>query len=845
MKKNAIFYFINECSEYTIEQYNYFINTNIDIFILIDNKNINIDKCINEFKNAKDIYSFDKINYIYNYDELKNSFTYNKFNIIKDYIKQKEENLLNEYEYIYLIDPTIKYSNSIIELFNELDKSSYDYISTYIQILTDSTINWTWYNVFKQYFCEKDYGKILKSYDGGFTRLSSKSLNMFIYSNDDIFNYLFELSYPTMCYNNGFSIGSLSSCHEDNEDFHFMNICHNDTYYYNTNHIDINESFYKRSNDTLFNTYKRLSYIIKDIKYKTDNPYITVIMPIYNAEKTVKQAIDSVINQNYFYNYELWCLNDGSTDNTLNILYEYKNHPNVNIINLEHKGIVQTLNYAINKVNSKYIVRMDADDIMLPERLLHQYNYMESHLECDILGSSMYINDNDEVYNMHDYEILLEYLIGMNRIVHPATCFRTKSIKKLPFIYEDYYEYCEDYKLWVTALLHGLRIFSDSTPVIRYTLVHKSDNDNYRNTQDDMSNKIKNLVNQICNGITNENNNITAIISFRNEYEEIEKTVASLRATTNNMPIILLNDASDKDYDYKFVADKYHCKYMENETPSGCAGARNDAVKHVETDYFILLDGHMRTYENDWDKRALEIIKEHGKNNIYFGTSIVISKNEYNEYTNETGKQNNKTYGCVLSGETYTLTPKWTYNNVSENFDDNDNVIPVPIMLGACYICSVKFWNKIRGLDGLLSWGQDETLLSLKTWLSGNKVLLIKDMLFGHVYRSKRPYNANGIEMNSNHIYTNYLFSRNDEEYNELNYILEQALGHEWYLKAYNCFMERFNKAKKFKEYFYNKLAKRTMDWFWDFNYKADPKLVQEHYDKIKEILDKKEKEQS
>lgn len=330
----------------------------------------------------------------------------------------------------------------------------------------------------------------------------------------------------------------------------------------------------------------------KNITYKTDNPDITVIMPIYNAEKTVKRAIDSIINQNYFYNYELWCLNDGSTDNTLNILCEYKNHPNVNIINLEHKGIVQTLNYAINNVNSKYIVRMDSDDIMLPERLLHQYNYMESHLECDILSSSIYINGNDKPYNANDYEILLEHLISSNKIAHPATCFRTESIKKLPFIYEDYYEYCEDYKLWVTALLHGLRIFSDSTPVIRYTFIHKSD---YHNKQRNMANKIKNLINQLCNGITNENNNITAIISFRNECEEIEKTVASLRATTNNMPIILLNNASDKDYDYKFVADKYHCKYIETETHSEYDDIKNDVIKYVDTDYFILIDGHLRT----------------------------------------------------------------------------------------------------------------------------------------------------------------------------------------------------------------------------------------------------------
>jgi hypothetical protein len=253
----------------------------------------------------------------------------------------------------------------------------------------------------------------------------------------------------------------------------------------------------------------------------------------------------------------------------------------------------------------------------------------------------------------------------------------------------------------------------------------------------------------------------------------------------------------------------------------------------------------MRTYEDDWDKRALKIIKEYGEDNVYFGTTASLKKTKTNEYTNECGKHITTVYGCTLDGTKYTLTPKWSYTKSDINFKDEDNVIPVPVLLGACYICSVKFWNKIHGLEGLLSWGQDETLLSLKTWLAGSKILLIKDMIFGHIYRPKRPYNGNAIQMNSNHIYTNYLFSRNKQEFEDLNYVFEQALNHDWYMKAYNCFMERYDEAKKFKDYFYDNIAERTMDWFWEFNYNANPKQVQEYYDKIQEILDKREKEQS
>ena len=204
---------------------------------------------------------------------------------------------------------------------------------------------------------------------------------------------------------------------------------------------------------------------------------------------------------------------------------------------------------------------------------------------------------------------------------------------------------------------------------------------------------------------------------------------------------------------------------------------------------------------------------------------------DINQSTNENGKVVNPTYGACLKGYEFTLTPGWISVPSEVNFNANDNVVPVPLLLGADYMMSVEFWNKIHGLEGLLSWGQDETLLSLKTWLAGSKVYLIQDMIFGHVYRNKRPYNAIAIEMNSNYIYCNYLFAKDDKDYEELNWLYEKYLGHDWYMKAYDCFMERFEEAKAFKEYFYNEVATQTMEWFWEFNYNADPKQVQEFYD--------------
>ena len=195
------------------------------------------------------------------------------------------------------------------------------------------------------------------------------------------------------------------------------------------------------------------------------------------------------------------------------------------------------MNFGVENATGKYIVRFDCDDVCLPNRFRHQYNYMESHPECDVLTSSVLLSyKNDELYSMGDYEITLETLKGNNRLFHPAVIMRTSSIRKLPFLYEFYYDSAEDYKFWVTCAIHGLRLFADSTPVIKY-----SQSRTYSNPeQTKNANRIKQLCNQVINGIKNdEAHQMTAIVSFRNEYDEIEKTVASIRSTTVNMPIIL------------------------------------------------------------------------------------------------------------------------------------------------------------------------------------------------------------------------------------------------------------------------------------------------------------------
>ena len=109
-------------------------------------------------------------------------------------------------------------------------------------------------------------------------------------------------------------------------------------------------------------------------------PKISLIMSVYNGEDYLAEAIESVLNQT-FRDFELIVINDCSTDSTPEILNGFQERDNrvkvhTNEVNLR---LPSSLNKAISLAKGKYVARMDADDICLPDRLEKQYDFMESH----------------------------------------------------------------------------------------------------------------------------------------------------------------------------------------------------------------------------------------------------------------------------------------------------------------------------------------------------------------------------------------------------------------------------------------------------------------------------------
>ncbi len=126
-------------------------------------------------------------------------------------------------------------------------------------------------------------------------------------------------------------------------------------------------------------------------------PLVSVIMPVYNAEKYIFEAVNSVIEQTYT-NWELVLINDGSSDLSINIIKEFKDSRIRLYENRENMGIAYSRNRAIDLSRGKYIAIMDNDDISLPNRLKIQVEYLENHEEIDVLsGASMVIDSHGNV----------------------------------------------------------------------------------------------------------------------------------------------------------------------------------------------------------------------------------------------------------------------------------------------------------------------------------------------------------------------------------------------------------------------------------------------------------------
>lgn len=182
------------------------------------------------------------------------------------------------------------------------------------------------------------------------------------------------------------------------------------------------------------------------------NNLISVILPVYNGEKYLAEAIESILNQTYI-NFEFIIINDGSKDNSLEIIRKYeKQDSRIIIISRENRGLIVTLNEGIENSKGKYIARMDQDDISLPIRFEEQVSVLESDKKIVVCGSL--INIFGEIrkskigkYYIEDKEIKANLLISCC-FAHPSVMIRRDTLIENNIYYNENFPNAEDYYLW-------------------------------------------------------------------------------------------------------------------------------------------------------------------------------------------------------------------------------------------------------------------------------------------------------------------------------------------------------------------------------------------------------------
>ncbi len=204
-------------------------------------------------------------------------------------------------------------------------------------------------------------------------------------------------------------------------------------------------------------------------------PMISVLMPVYNAENYVAQAIDSILQQTYC-NFEFIIVDDCSTDGSYQILQDYAEiEPRIKLFrNEQNKKLSKTLNFGISQAIGKYVLRMDADDISLPDRFAKQVVFMESHPEVDICGGLAYVFGDCAPGTLMKVQVNPElikaytYFVDCN-LIHPTVALRRNTFARLGLSYnEDENCLAEDYELWLQALSKGCVLNNLATPLIQY-----------------------------------------------------------------------------------------------------------------------------------------------------------------------------------------------------------------------------------------------------------------------------------------------------------------------------------------------------------------------------------------
>jgi glycosyltransferase involved in cell wall biosynthesis len=202
-------------------------------------------------------------------------------------------------------------------------------------------------------------------------------------------------------------------------------------------------------------------------------PLVSIILPAYNCEKYIASSVASILEQVYD-NFELIIVNDGSIDRTSEILATLTDQ-RIRIINNDsNKGLIYSLNKAIDESKGEFIARMDADDIATNDRIEKQVHWLLHHPETAVVGTFIKIIDGDGK-EKPDWKLdrqtskaddIRKAMINENCLAHPTIMARADLLKRYKYALSQ--KNIEDYDLWLRMLADRLIIEKIPQPLLYY-----------------------------------------------------------------------------------------------------------------------------------------------------------------------------------------------------------------------------------------------------------------------------------------------------------------------------------------------------------------------------------------
>lgn len=181
-------------------------------------------------------------------------------------------------------------------------------------------------------------------------------------------------------------------------------------------------------------------------------PKLSVVLPVYNCPDYVGEAIDSILNQT-MTDFELIVIDDGSKDNSLEIIKQYPDQ-RIRLFTQENQGLAKTLNRGISLARGRYIARQDQDDISLPDRFTKQVSFLDANPDCALVGTWAEIwkersRTNRTLSHPINHSRIKFELLFDSQFVHSSVMFRKEIVEKEGSYSTDKdREPPEDFELW-------------------------------------------------------------------------------------------------------------------------------------------------------------------------------------------------------------------------------------------------------------------------------------------------------------------------------------------------------------------------------------------------------------